>query len=187
MKKALILTAIMALTISASVNAQETKTLNTLPKKPECPCRMHRPPMDPAKMEEMKAKFEEQRVKFENDLELTDTQKEKMQTLRDKQQEEMKPILEKIKAKHQEEKAIFDQKLTVQERQQKLEPIRKDLMDLRKQMHQIRKNHKTQFEEILTDKQLKKLNKLKEEKKKEFQNAPKNHPPRHYRSDCGCK
>lgn len=110
---------------------------------------------------------------FEQKLKLTDEQKVKVKTLRDNEKEQIKPILDKIKTKFEEERAIMDKRLTFDERQAELAPIRKEIHELRAQIHEIKVKNKTEFENILTDKQLKELKQMKTEARKNFK---KHHP-----------
>lgn len=163
MKKLLILAGVIALTTTTQVFAQD----NAKPQGP-CPLVQKEAPGPefgcPAKMK--KHHFDIQ--KFEQELKLTDAQKEQTKALREKQEAAVAPIKEQIKAKHQEMEAIFNERLTLKERQEKLAPIQKDLRALKAQIRDIRMQGKKDFEAILTKKQLKQLDKMKADAKKEF-------------------
>lgn len=187
MKKLLIAAGVIALTATTQVFAQE----NMAPKGP-CPCPVKRecarPEFGhPGKMH--KPHFDVQ--KFEQELKLTDAQKEQAKQLRDKSEEIIKPIAEKIKAKHQEMEAIFNERLTVQERQEKLAPIHKEIKELKGQIRDIRIQGKKDFEALLTDKQLKKLETMKPERKDLHKFEQRHHRADMHRRppmpiECGC-
>ena len=82
--------------------------------------------------------------RFEDELKLTDKQKEQAKQIREKQMEAAKPLFEELKAKELEAQA------------------------LRAKLHDLRLEGKKEFEAILTDKQLKKLQEIKAAKKQEF-------------------
>lgn len=111
--------------------------------------------------------------KFEEALDLTAEQKAKAEAIRQKEKEQIKPIVEKIKEKYGEQKEIMDKRLTAAERFNELMPIRKEIRDLNGEIHKIRKQSKAEFESILTKKQLKKLDKMKAQAKKDFKEAMK--------------
>lgn len=171
MKKLLILAGVIALTSTMQTFAQEQpKAEGPCPlKKIECA----KPNMDC--QEKFKKAHCERIQKFEQELKLTDEQKAKAKALRESEAEKIKPILDQMKVKHDQMQEIFNEKLTLQERQEKLAPIRKDLFELRKQIKDIKCQGKKDFEALLTNKQLKKLEKIKKEHREEFK---KNHPGR---------
>ncbi len=188
MKKLLILAGVIALTATTQVFAQEEAALQPqgpCPIKNEapapqfgCPGKMHKPHFD--------------MLKFEDELKLTDAQKAQAKQIREKAKTAMEPIKEQIKVKHQEMETIFNEKLTVKERQEKLAPIHKELHALKGQMRDIHKQSKDEFKAILTSKQVKKLDKLKADAKKEFKNCPrkarmdKRHHMNPVRPVCNC-
>jgi len=165
MKKLLILTAALVLT-GTQVFATETCPIKQGPcpiDKMEAPApgiwappckRMHKPPFDIQKISE--------------DLNLNKKQQESLKQLHDKEVEAIKPLKEQIKVKNQQIEEICNERLTVKERQEKLAPVHKEIRELRKQIHDIRMQGKKDFEALLTDKQVKKLQQLKEERRKEF-------------------
>ncbi|MBD5402066.1 hypothetical protein HDR58_04625 [bacterium] len=138
MKKLLILAGVIAITCTNQVFAQEV-----CPEEKQPPCAIEIPTTHPQnfkKMHKPRCDFK----KLETELNLTEKQKEKVKLLREKQREAAKPIFEELKVKDQEIQA------------------------LRQQLRDLRLQNKKEFESILTDKQLKKLNELKAERKQEF-------------------
>ncbi len=104
--------------------------------------------------------------KFEDELNLTDKQKEQAKALREKQMEAVKPIFEQLQAKD------------------------KEVLELRNQLRELRIQNKKEFEAILTDKQLKKLETLKQERRQEFAKRHRagmhKRPPVRCECNCGC-
>ena len=162
MKKLLILAGVLAISISTQSIAAENISPNN-PPKPPCNCaqakRPDKPPFD--------------KEKFEKRLKLTDAQKEQARVIREKGHEQMKPIMEKIKEKHEEINAIRLTKLTQQMKDEQINQLRKELRELKRQANTIRTQNMREFEAILTTKQLKELNKMKEEGRKAFEKAHK--------------
>ena len=64
-------------------------------------------------------------------------------------------------------------KIAPQAQEEQLAQIRKEIRDLKKQANEIRMNNMKEFESILTKKQLKELNKMKEEGRKNFEKTHK--------------
>ncbi len=166
MKKLLILAGVIALTMSTQVFAADTSTVTTKEVQPaqkqECTCpkpKMHKPPFD--------------KDKFEKRLKLTDEQKLQAKQIREKGHEQMKPIFEQIQAKKAEARAVRMSKIAPQAQEEQLAQIRKEIRDLKKQANEIRMNNMKEFESILTKKQLKELNKMKEEGRKNFEKTHK--------------
>jgi Spy/CpxP family protein refolding chaperone len=158
MKKLLLLAGIVALTTSSQVFAQDTTT-------PACPCP---PPCETQKPEFAPRGDHMQRPphfdmkKFEDELNLTDKQKEQAKALREKQFEAAKPLLDKLRANEEESQA------------------------LRQQLRDLKRQGKQDFEALLTDKQLKKLEKLKSERKDEFKGPHRGDHRRPPQCNCGC-
>lgn len=158
MKKLLILAGVIAITCSTQVFAQENCTQD---KQPTCPIEARKmPPQHCKRAFNPECGFK----KFEDELNLTNKQKEQAKQLREKQMEAAKPLFEELKAKELEAQAI------------------------REKLRDLRLEGKKEFESILTDKQLKKLQEMKAERKQEF--------ARHHKGDfhkrppmppqCGC-
>lgn len=186
MKKLLILAGVIALTTTTQVFAQEDKA----PQGP-CPCPRKEAPRPEFGCPDKAPKPHFDMKKFEDTIKLTDAQKAKAKQFRDKEERAIAPIREQMKIKHQEMEAIFNEKLTLKERQDKLAPIQRDMDTLKGQMHKIHEQGKKDFESILTSKQLKKLDKLKANAKKEFKKAHKadkrdmhKRPPMPPRPEC---
>lgn len=179
MKKMLILAGVIALTMTSQCFAEEAMPpAGPMPQKQVCNCppqRMHRPPFD--------------KDKFEKRLKLTDAQKEQAKQIREKGHQAMKPIMDKIGEKRAEMNAVKLSKIAPQAQEEKLMQLRKELRELKKQAHELRMKNMKEFEAILTKKQLKELQKMKEEGRKAFE---KNHkkqmlkmPPMPPRHECG--
>lgn len=170
MKKLLILAGVIALTSSLQTFANE----NPVPPNVQGPCPIKKEcPGPKPECKKMKKMHCEAIKQLETDLKLTDEQKAQAKAIRESEAEKIKPIKEQIKLKHQEMKEIFDMKLTFKERQDQLAPIRKDLFALKKQIWDIKNQSKKDFEAILTKKQLKKLEKIKQEHREQFKKAHK--------------
>ena len=101
----------------------------------------------PKEMHKPKCNFQ----KLEDELGLTAKQKEQAKQLREKQMEAAKPIVEQLKQKE------------------------KEVQELRAQLKNLREQNKKEFEAILTDKQLKKLEQIKAERKQKFEKHRKDH------------
>ena len=128
-------------------------------------CKCQKPPMNP----EMKAKMDEKRAEFDKKLGLTDEQKAKSEQIRKDGFEKMKPIMDQIKVKRDEIKTIRENgSLTQAEANAKVQALHKEIMELKGQAKEIRKQNMQDFEAILTDKQKKTLEKMKQECRKEF-------------------
>jgi len=165
MKKLLILAGVIGLMTTTQAFAEETAAPAD---RPQGPCPMRECGRPDFGGEFHKIKKHPDFKKFEETLNLTEEQKAKAKEIRENTREQMKPILDKIAEKYREQKAIMDKKLTAEERQKELAPIRKEIRELRGEMHKIRKQGKEDFEAILTSKQVKQLNKMKENARKEF-------------------
>jgi len=163
MKKLLILAGVLAFTMSSNVfAAEQTAKADAVPPPPTCGCphqNMKKPPFDKAK--------------FEKRLKLTDAQKEQAKVIRQKGHDLMKPVMEKMGDIREEMHAVRLSKLAQQAQEEKLAQLRKEMKDLKKQANDLRMQNMKEFESILTKKQLKELNKMKEEGRKAFEKAHK--------------
>ncbi len=164
MKKLLLLAGILALSISTQVYAGETTT--TAPKAPcqKCakPCNnMKRPPVAPDKSV------------FEKRLKLTDEQKAQAKAIHEKGFEKIKPIFDKMKLKHEEIEAVKRSNLSPEAQAEKITALRKEIRELKHQARAVKMENMKEFESILTDKQKKELQKIKEEGRKKFEKAHK--------------
>jgi Spy/CpxP family protein refolding chaperone len=160
MKKLLLLAGVVVLTASSQVYAQEA-TAQDCPCPP--PCGTQNPEFAP-RGEHMQRPPHFDMKKFEEELNLTDKQKEQAKALREKQFETAKPLLDKLRANEEDSQAI------------------------KQQLRDLRKQGKQDFEALLTDKQLKKLEKLKSEQKDNFKGHHGDHrrPPMPPQCNCGC-
>lgn len=178
MKKLLLLAGILTLTMSNSVFAAEAfepgMPIKPMPQcnKP-CPDEMHRPPMAP------------NRVNFEKRLNLTEAQKTQAKAIHEKGFKEIKPIMDKLQLKHEEIEAVKRSRLAPEAQAEKIVQLRKECRELKHQAREIQKKNMKEFEAILTDKQKKELQKIKEEGRKNFEkNHKKHHGPK---PDCNKK
>lgn len=169
MKKAFLTLAVLALaiTVPSSVFANETETTpsqnvpiqkEAVKKMPE----MKKPPIQKQYMEKRKQEFEKR-------LKLTDEQKLKAKEIQEKGREEMKPLMEQIKLKREEIRKIENSFNTDAEKKALIEPLRNDVRELNKKAHQMRVQNMKKFESILDKKQLKELEKMKQEGRKKFE------------------
>ncbi|HIS73534.1 TPA: Spy/CpxP family protein refolding chaperone [Candidatus Galligastranaerophilus intestinavium] len=132
-------------------------------------CKCQKPAMTDEQKAEMKAKMDEKRAEFDKKLGLTDEQKAKSEQIRKDGFEKMKPVMDQIKVKRDEIKTIRENgSLTQAEANAKVQALHKEIMELKGQAKEIRKQNMQDFEAILTDKQKKTLEKMKQEGRKEF-------------------
>jgi Spy/CpxP family protein refolding chaperone len=169
MKKLLILAGIVALTASSQVFAQEGQ-------QPQGPCPIaggERPKIEcgyaQRKLDKPHGNFKQ----LEEKLNLTDIQKAKIKQIKEREAQAIRPLCDKIQAKDKEAQAIFNEKLTAQERQEKLAPIGREIEQTRAQIRDIKRHSKDEFKSVLTDKQVKKLEKLKKQERKNAQKLDK--------------
>lgn len=172
MKKTLILAAAFVFATSLMSFADTDKTVTTTQKAGKtidrpAPPNFNKPPKGPD--------FQKRKAEFEKRLNLTDEQKAKAEQIHKQGFEKMKPIMEKIKQKHQELKAL--QAEQNEANKEKIEQLRKELGALKKEAHEIRQQNMKDFDALLTKKQKKELDKIKEEGRKKFeQEHKKPHP-----------
>lgn len=173
MKKTLILAGILALALSSQCYAANSSvpTKASVPRSKCCekqpPLSMQRPPKEP----------DFKKAEFEKRLKLTDAQKAKAKAIREKGHEQMKPIMEQIRIKHEEIRTVrMATNLKAEEKTVKIDKLRGELRELNKKAHELRMQNMKEFEAILTKKQLKELQKMKEEGRKNFdKNFKKQH------------
>ena len=113
---------------------------------------------------------------FEKRLKLTEKQKVQAKEIRMRGHEQMRPVMEQIKSKHQEAAAVKKSKLAPQAQQEKLDKIGGELRALQKQAHELRMQNMKEFESILTKKQKKELEKMKQEGRKKFEQEHRRPP-----------
>ena len=170
MKKTLILASIIALTMTSAAFAAEATVTPTAPvTKQEKP---QKPNCDRPRSQQHEKQFEQR-------LQLTDAQKKQAKELRMKAQKEIKPIMEQIKSKEQEIAAVKLSKISTQAQEEKIEALKGEIRELHKKAHDIRKENMKEFEALLTKKQLKELNKIKQEGRKKFEQQ-------HKKGHCPC-
>ena len=166
MKKVLLLAGVLALTVSTQCYAADDAAANLPTKEGKrierpCPNRMHKPPMHPNK------------EKFENRLKLTEAQKAQAKEIHKKGFDEIKPIMDNLKLKHEEIEAVKRSSLAPEVQAEKIVQLRKECRELKRKARDIQMKNMKEFEAILTDKQKKELNKIKEEGRKKFEKAHK--------------
>lgn len=109
-------------------------------------------------------------------LKLTDEQKSKLDANQKASREKIKPIFNKLK----ENKVKIDvikasSTLSEDQKVQKIMAIKKENKELKKQANEIREADMRYFESILTDKQKKTFEKMKQDQMKKMEQARKNH------------
>lgn len=158
MKKVLILAALVAFA-GTTVMAEETVATPDCPKPP---CKVQLKKMPP-----------KHKVDFDKKLKLTDEQKAQAKELREKGVEQIKPLVEQSKAKRDELKKAID----ANKDYKTVENLKKEVRDTDKQIHEIHRQNMKDFENILTSKQKKELEKIKKEGRKKFEKEHKNKHP----------
>ena len=144
---------------------------NTMPPPP--PDRIHRHDKNhhfenmqngdlPTSKEDLKKKKEN----FEKRLKLTSEQKAKTKELRKAGIKEMEPIINAMKAKQEEVKAIMNSK---DYDRNDIYQIQRDVHKLQRKAHDIKMKNMKEFETILTEEQLKELQEMKKEGRKNFE------------------
>ncbi len=182
MKKTLILAGIFALALSSQTFAQEADT--TLPAKAETTSGREFPPPPPPQGDlgefqrppmAKDGNFEKNKNDFEKRLKLTDEQKAKAKEIREQGHKELKSVMDEIKIKRDEINKIENSFNTDADKKAKIEPLRAEVRELNKKAHGLKIQNMKNFEEILTEKQLKTLKKMKNEGRKKFEkNMKKN-------------
>ena len=165
MKKALILTAILALT-TTTVIASEAPTAS---EKAKCnaPCAGQMPPRGMHKMPP--------RPDFEKRLNLTDAQKAKVEKQREKDKAKMEPIRKQIREK---QKAKFEIIKKYEEKDADLIKLNNEIKVLKDKEHKIMEENRKAFESILTKEQKAELEKIKAEHDKKFKDFPRKGCPK---------
>jgi len=164
MKKALLVTALAAITIAAAQT-----NVSAAPVQPNMARQIQKQQTNPAK--------EQMRRQFEQRLQLTDKQKEKAKKLHEKGRAEMEPVMKQIKAKHAEMKVVEQNTPAGEEREKKIEQLRTEMKALDKQAKDLRKKNSEDFEKILNKTQKAELNKMKAEGRAKFEREHKARPP----------
>ncbi len=166
-KKALILTAIIAFTTTTAI-AADNATVNNDCKcaKRPCPCAgqmpprgIHRPP----------------RPDFEKRLNLTDAQKAKVKKQRENDKAKMDPIRKELGEKY---KAKFEIIKKYEEKDADLVKLNNEIKVLKDKEHKIMEENRKAFESILTKEQKAELEKIKKEHDKKFPCKGKNGCPK---------
>ena len=155
MKKTLILTAIIALTtttVMAADNAATEKTTCT-----KCPVAGKMPPKDMHRRGPG--------AEFEKRLNLTEAQKEKVKKQREADRKKMDPIRKQIGEK---ERAKFEIFKKYEETDQDLIKLNNEIKGWKDKEHKIMEANRKSFESILTKDQKAELEKIKEEFKKDW-------------------
>lgn len=164
MKKLVLASTLILFLSVGAANAQPCPLEGQKPT-PKMEQKCQKPPMNP----EMKAKMEQKKAEFDKKLGLTDEQKTKAEQIRKDGFEKMKPVMDQIKVKRDEIKTIRENgSLTQAEANAKVQALHKEIGELKAQAKEIRKQNMQDFEAILTDKQKKTLEKMKQDGRKEF-------------------
>lgn len=116
-----------------------------------------------------KQDMEKRRQEFEKRLKLTDEQKLKAKEIQEKGKKEIKPVMEEIRLKREEIRKIENSFHTDKEKQALITPLRNDVKELNKKAHKMKVQNMKEFEGILSEKQLKELEKMKKEGAKNFE------------------
>jgi len=117
--------------------------------------------------------FEKKKAEFEKKLKLTDTQKQKAKEIHERGAKEMKAAMDELKTTRDKIFKIENSFATDKEKRAQIEPLKNKVRTLNKKLHQIRVNNMKEFEGILSEKQLKTLNKMKENGRKDFEKTMK--------------
>ena len=173
MKKALILTAIIALTTTTAIAADNAKTEDTACTK--CPCQTvgKMPPRDMHRRGPG--------AEFEKRLNLTDAQKEKIKKQREADRKKMDPLRKQIGEK---ERAKFEIFKKYEETDKDLIKLNEEIKVLKDKEHKIMEANRKSFESILTKDQKAELEKIKEEHKKAFDGHKGPKPPKFDKQKC---
>ena len=175
MKKAFLTLAVLALaiTVPSSVFANETE-IQTMPTQ-NVPIQTEnvKPRPDFKKSPMQKQYMEKRKQEFEKRLNLSDEQKLKAKEIQEKGREEIKPVMQQIRLKREEIRKIENSFNTAEDKKALIEPLRNEVRELNKKAHQMRVQNMKEFEGILTKKQLKELEKMKQDGRKKFENNMK--------------
>lgn len=174
MKKTLILTGILALSLSMPSFAAQTDDSTNVPQPPRAHMEQgfKKPDFNSEEMAKKKAEFESR-------LQLTDEQKAKAKELRENGRKKIEPLIKEIETKKQEIETVKLTKISEQAQKERIEAVQKEIREIHKKLHEQRMQNMKDFEAILTDAQLSELKKMKEEGRKKFE---KNHRG----CNCGC-
>lgn len=153
---------LLACILGLSMGVQTAQAHDGMPpKRPPCGEHMKGAPLPPPDFSKLK---------------LTDEQKSKLDANQKVSREKIKPIFNKLK----ENKVKIDvikasSTLTEDQKVQKIMAIKKENKELKKQANEIREADMRYFESILTDKQKKTFEKMKQDQMKKMEQARKNH------------
>jgi Spy/CpxP family protein refolding chaperone len=169
MKKSLIIATALVMLTSTMSYAQTATTTNQSGTTQAS--QYQRPPKGPD--------FQKRNAEFESRLKLTDKQKAKAKEIHKKGFEEMKPIMDKLQEKRAEIDAVKRSKMSVDAQNERIAELQKEIGALKNEAHRLRMQNMKDFEAILTKKQKKELQKMKEEGRKNFDKEFKKggHPP----------
>jgi Spy/CpxP family protein refolding chaperone len=159
MKKTLIL-ACALIVATSSVYATETSVQQVSTSQQHQQQNYNRPPKGPD--------FQKRNAELEQRLKLTDKQKAKAEKLREQSFEKMKPIMDKLQEKKAEIDAVKRSRMSVEMQNEKIAELQKEIGALKNEAHRLRMENMKDFEAILTKKQKKELQKMKEEGRKNF-------------------
>ncbi len=153
---------LLACILGLSMTVQTAQAHDGMPpKRPPCGEHMKGAPLPPPDFSKLK---------------LTDTQKAKLDANQKASREKIKPIFNKLK----ENKTRIDvvkasTTMTEDQKVQKIMAIKKENRELKKQANEIREADMKYFESILTAKQKKTFEKMKQDQMKKMEQSRKNH------------
>lgn len=154
MKKTLIMLGILLMTSSVACAAQRPPM---------------GPPMGPPPCEDMGPcghRPEPPRIDLDKKLKLTDAQKAKAKELRMSDEKQIRPLFEQLQQKSEEKRALLNSNINKKEQIEMIDNLNNQISSLKKQIRDIKIQNAKDFEAILTPKQLKTLDKLKQQARK---------------------
>lgn len=151
MKKILVITCAILMTLNATYATEDAKT----------------PVQNAVQVKNIDKRMQRDNA-FERRLGLTEVQKLKARQIRQSGHEKLFPLIEQIKVKKQEAEMIRRSRMAVQMQEEKLAVIDSELKILEKKANDIRKANMKEFESILTRNQRRTLKEMKKEGRKRY-------------------
>lgn len=109
-----------------------------------------------------------QKIDLDKKLNLTEEQKIKAKEIRMNGHKQIKPLLEELKTKQEQKRALMNSQINKKEQIEYIDKLNTEIITLKRKIHEVRVNNNKEFESILTDKQLKTLEKIKTDARKDF-------------------
>ncbi|MBQ3311118.1 Spy/CpxP family protein refolding chaperone [bacterium] len=160
MKRTLILTALLLMTASTVLAADNTIADNSQKSQKNCvPCNGKMMPPPPMKGH---GNFQKNKPNFENRLNLTEAQKTKLKKNHEDSKQKMEPLINQLRQKEEAKREIIKK---YEEKDADLIKLNKEIKDLRAKCDVIRDENRKYFESILTKEQKAELEKMKQERK----------------------